>query len=186
MKHFILHIILLALVLTVSPAHPWHSLGSGPVLTVEWNKKANMPGPLYAFDAATLGNKIYAIGGRGREERHDRYMYVYDPAADTWQTKASMPETRFISGVALLKDKIIVITGVDRRSSKESKILVYEPLKDRWHDLGNVPRNFMLAGVASVGDRFYILGGSDLENILFQCLEGTLLSQSEAQDQDGI
>ncbi len=33
MKHFIFHIILLALVLTVSPALPWHSLGSGPVLT---------------------------------------------------------------------------------------------------------------------------------------------------------
>ncbi len=321
MKDFILHIILLALVLTVSPALPWHSLGSGPVLTVEWNKKANMPGPLYAFDAATLGNKIYAIGGRGREERHDRYMYVYDPAkdswdvkkaplfprsnhavaalgnkiyvfggndsagkveaydvdadswkelasipsprmhinysaavcnnkiyligglekkggiyydtdsnknemydplnntwtekaplpsprqtaaviaceekiyvisgkakyddrndvfvydpkTDTWQTKAPMPETRFISGVAVVKDKIIVITGVDGRGCRESKIFAYEPLKDRWHDLGKVPRNFMLAGVTSVGDKFYILGGSDLDNILFQCLEGTIV-----------
>lgn len=86
-----------------------------------------------------------------------------------------MPGTRPISGVAVVKEKIVVITGVDGRSCRESEIFVYEPLKDRWQDLGKVPRSFMLAGVTSVGDKFYILGGSDLENILFQCLEGTIV-----------
>ncbi len=314
-------IILFAVVLTVSYVAAQHFSGSGAVLTVQWNKKCHMPGPLYAFNAATLGNKIYAIGGRGKEEGHDRYAYVYDavkdswevkkepmfprsnhavaalgdkiyvfggndspnkaelydpgtdswkelapipsprmhinysaavcnnniyligglekkggiyydadsnknemydpmnnawiekaslpsprqtaaviafgkhiyvisgkeryddrndvfvydPEADTWLTKAPMPETRCISGAAVAKDKIIVITGVDGRGCRESKIFVYEPLKDRWQDLGKVPRSFMLAGVASVGDKFYVLGGSDLDNILFQCLEGTIV-----------
>ncbi len=294
---------------------------TGVALAVQWKKKCNMPGPLYAFDAATVGNKIYAIGGRGKEERHDRYTYVYyanknswevkkepmfprsnhavaalenkiyvfggndspsktevyeiksdswkelapipsprmhinysaavcndkifligglekkggmyydtdsnknemydpltntwiekaplpsprqcaaivtfqntiyvisgkmnfddrndvfvyDPENDCWQTKTSMPETRFVSGVAAVEDKIVVITGVDGRRCRESKVFVYEPLKDQWHDLGEVPSSFMLAGVTSVGDKFYILGGSDLENILFQCLEGTFV-----------
>ena len=324
MKHLLPHLILFALVLLVASGTAQLFSSAGAPLAVQWTKKCSMPGPLYAFNAATLGNKIYAIGGRGEEERHDRYTYiydvpkdtwdvkkepmfprsnhavaalgnkiyvfggndsagkaeaydvdadswkelapvpsprmhinysaavcdgkifligglekkggpyydtdsnknemydplnntwteraplpsprqtaaviafenriyvisgkskyedrndvfVYDPKTDTWQTKAPMPETRFISGVAVVKDKIVVITGVDRRSSKESKIFVYEPLKDRWHDLGKVPRDFMLAGVTSVGDKFYILGGSDLENILFQCLEGTFLSPS--------
>jgi len=314
-------VILFAVVLTVSSIIAQLASGSGAVFAVQWNKKCNMPGPLYAFDAATLGNKIYAIGGRGKEERHDRYTYVYDPVKDSWevkkepmfprsnhavaalgnkiyvfggndsaskaeaydvdadswkelaplpsprmhinysaavcndkiyligglekkggiyydtdsnknemydplnntwtekaplpsprqtaaiiafggkiyvisgkvkyddrndvfvydpkndswQTRTPMPETRFISGVAVVKDKIIVITGVDGRGCRESKIFAYEPLKDRWHDLGKVPRNFMLAGVASVGNKFYILGGSDLDNILFQCLEGTIV-----------
>jgi N-acetylneuraminic acid mutarotase len=217
MKRFLPRLILFVFVMAASSFTAQPSDSAGPACAVRWTKKCDMPGPLYAFDAATLGNKIYAIGGRGKEERHDRYTYVYDavqdsweikkeplfpsgkfkyddrndvfvygPKTDTWQTRAPMPETRFISGVAVVKDKIIVITGVDGRGCRESKIFAYEPLKDRWHDLGKVPRNFMLAGVASVGDRFYILGGSDLENILFQCLEGTLLSRSEAQDQDGI
>ena len=86
-----------------------------------------------------------------------------------------MPEKRPISGAAVVEDKIVVITGVNGRNCKESKIFVYEPLKDQWHDLGKVPSSFMLAGVASIGDKFYILGGSDLENILFQCLEGTIV-----------
>ena len=86
-----------------------------------------------------------------------------------------MPETRSISGAAVVKDEIIVITGVDGRGCRYSKIFVYKPLKDRWQDLGKVPRGFMLAGAASVGDKFYILGGSDLEHILFQCLEGTVV-----------
>ena len=102
-------------------------------------------------------------------------VFVYDPENDTWQTKTSMPETRFISGVAAVEDKIVVITGVDGRRYRESKVFVYEPLKDRWYDMGEVPRSFMLAGVTSIGDKFYILGGSDLENILYQCLEGTFL-----------
>jgi N-acetylneuraminic acid mutarotase len=332
MKHFLCHLLPFALVLLVASATARLFSSAGAALAVQWSKKCNMPGALYAFDAATLGDKIYAIGGRGKEERHDRYTYVYDPAkdsweiknkplfprsnhavaalgnkiyvfggndsagkaeaydvdadnwkelapipsprmhinysaavcngkifligglekkggpyydtdsnknemydpvnntwtekaplpsprqtaaitafenkiyvisgkfkyddrndvfaydpeTDTWQTKAPMPETRFISGVAVVKDKIVVMTGVDGRSCRESKIFAYEPLKDRWHDLGKVPRNFMLAGVTSIGDKFYILGGSDLENILFQCLEGTLLSQSEAQNQDRI
>ncbi len=321
MKHLLPHLIPFAFALVVSSGATQHSSGADSVLTVHWTKKSEMPGPLYAFDAATLGNKIYAIGGRGKEERHDRYTYVYDPVKDSWevkkepmfprsnhavaalgnkiyvfggndsaskaeaydpgtdrwkeiaplpsprmhinysaavcnnkiyligglekkggiyydtdsnknemydplnntwtektplpsprqtaavitfwgkiyvisgkvkyddqndvfvydpnndiwQTRTPMPETRFISGVAVVKDKIIVITGVDGRGCRESKIFAYEPLKDRWHDLGKVPRNFMLAGVASVGDKFYILGGSDLDNILFQCLEGTIV-----------
>ena len=321
MKGVLACIILTMLILSAAAVTTQHSPNAGAVLIVRWTKKSDMPGPLYAFNAATMGNMIYAIGGRGKEERHDRYTYVYIPAedswniktepmfprsnhavaasgnkiyvfggndsagkaeaydviadswkelapipsprmhinysatvcngkiyligglekkggtyydtdsnknemydplgnawsekaplpsprqtaavatfenkiyvisgkfqfddrndvfvynpeTDSWQTKTPMPETRFISGVAILKDKIVIVTGIDGRDSKESKIFAYEPLKDRWHDLGKVPRNFMLAGVASLGDKFYILGGSDLENILFQCLEGTIV-----------
>jgi len=321
MKYLIPHLVLFALFSAVASGTAQHSPDAGPAPRVEWTKKCRMPGPLYAFNAATLGNKIYAIGGRGEEERHDRYTYIYDPVkdswevkkepmfprsnhavaalgnkiyvfggndsagkaeaydvdadiwkelapipsprmhinysaavcngkifligglekkagpyydtdsnknemydpsnntwtekaplpsprqtaavmtfenkiyvisgkikyddrsdvfvydpeTDTWQTRTPMPETRFISGAAVVKDKIVVITGVDGRNCKESKIFAYEPLKDSWHDLGKGPRDFMLAGVTSIGDKFYILGGSDLENILFQCLEGTLI-----------
>ena len=297
------------------------SYSDGVAFAVQWKERANMPGPLYAFDAASIGNKIYAIGGRGKEERHDRYNYVYDtikdswevrkdpmfprsnhavaslgnkiyvfggndspsktevydiksdswrelapipsprmhinysaavckgkiyligglendrekyydhdsnknemydpfgdtwiekaplpsprqctavitfenkiyvisgkinfddrnevfvydPETDIWRTKAPMPETRPISGVAVVEDKIVVVTGVNGRSCKESKIFVYVPIKDQWHDLGKLSRSFMLSGVTSIEDKFYILGGSDLEKILFQCLEGTFV-----------
>ena len=140
-----------------------------------WIEKTPLPSPRQTAAVIAFKNMIYVISGKFKyDDQSD--VFVYDPEADTWQTKAPMPETRFVSGVAVIKDRIIIITGVDGRSSKESKIFVYEPLNDRWHNLGKVPRSFMLAGIASVGDKFYILGGSDLDNILFQCLEGTIVS----------
>jgi len=69
-------VILFAVVLTVSSVTAQHSSGSGAVFIVQWNKKCNMPGPLYAFDAATLGDKIYAIGGRGKEEGPELFFYL--------------------------------------------------------------------------------------------------------------
>jgi len=141
-----------------------------------WTEKAPLPSPRQTAAVIAFDNKIYVISGKLKyDDQND--VFVYDPESDTWRARAPMPETRFISGVAVTRDKIVVITGVDRRGSKESKIFAYEPLQDRWHDLGKVPRDFMLAGVASVGDKFYILGGSDLENILLQCLEGTIVSK---------
>jgi hypothetical protein len=89
---------------------------------------------------------------------------------------------RTVSGAAVAKDKIIVITGVDNRRCRESKIFVYEPLKDKCHDLGEVQRKFMPAGVTSVGEKFYVLGGSDLENTLFQCLAGTIVSRDSIKE----
>jgi len=140
-----------------------------------WTEKAPLLSPRQCAAAVTFENKIYVISGKINFDDQDD-VFVYDPNTDSWITKTSMPETRFISGVAVVKDKIVVITGVNGRSCLEPKIFAYEPLKDQWHDLGKVPQKFMLAGVTSRGDKFYILGGSDLDNILFQCLEGTFVS----------
>jgi len=133
---------------------------AGDVISVKWEKKCNMPGPLYAFNAGTLGNKIYAIGGRGKEERHDRYTYVYDTVKDYWEVKKEPMFPRSNHAVAALGNKIYVFGGNDSTSKAE----VYDVDADSWEELAPMPspRMHINYSAAVCNDNIYLIGG--LEN----------------------
>jgi kelch-like protein 9/13 len=90
-----------------------------------------MPGPLYAFNAAALGKKIYAIGGRGKDERHDRYTYVCNTTTDSWEVKKEPLLPRSNHAIASLEDKVFVFGGNDSPDEAE----VYDPGTDGWEEL---------------------------------------------------
>jgi N-acetylneuraminic acid mutarotase len=130
---------------------------TGVALAVQWKKKCNMPGPLYAFDAATVGNKIYAIGGRGKEERHDRYTYVYDAIKDSWEVKKEPMFPRSNHAVAALGNKIYVFGGNDSANKAE----VYDVDADTWRELAPIPspRMHINYSAAVCNDKIYLIGG---------------------------
>ena len=131
--------------------------GSGATLTVRWTQKCDMPGPLYAFDAATLGNKIYAIGGRGKEKGHDRYTYVYDPGKDSWEIKKEPAFPRSNHAVAALGNRIFVFGGNDSPDKAEA----YDVDADTWEELAPIPtpRMHVNYSAAAFGGKVYLLGG---------------------------
>lgn len=137
-----------------------------------WIERTPIPSKRQIPAVTSFKGKIYVISGTDSNWDDQATVFVYDPKTDQWQTKANMPDARYVSGVAVVHEKIVVITGI-RSTYKKSKIFLYNPENDSWHYLGELPHYFMLAGVASLKDRLYILGGSDLEFILFTCLEGT-------------
>jgi N-acetylneuraminic acid mutarotase len=141
--------------------------------TNTWAEKSPIPSKRQIPAVISYREKIYVISGTDSNWDDQSTVYVYDPETDRWETKASMPEARYISGVALIHQKIVVITGI-RSTYKKSKIYIYDPENDTWDYVVELPQYFMLAGVASVGGKLYILGGSNLEFILFSCLEGDI------------
>ena len=128
-----------------------------PELKIQWTKKAPMPGYLYAFDAVTLGNRIYAVGGRGLDEGYNRYLYVYDLGKDTWETKKELLFSRSNHAVVALDDKIYVFGGNENRS----KVEVYDPGSDSWQELADMPtprQHINYSGIALNG-KIHVIGG---------------------------
>ena len=162
MKRLIPPIALLALFSAVWFGIVQRSDSAGAVLTVRWTKKCDMPGPLYAFDAATLGNKIYAIGGRGKVERHDRYTYVYDAGKDSWDVKKEPLFPRSNHAVAALGNKIYVLGGNDSAGKAEA----YDVDADIWEELAPIPspRRHVNYSAAACGGKIYLIGGLE-ENV---------------------
>jgi len=157
MKHLVPPMILLALFSAVSSGIAQQPDRAGAVLTVRWTKKCDMPGPLYVLDAATLGNKIFAIGGRGKEKRHDRYTYVYDAAKDSWVVKKEPFFPRSNHAVAALGDKIYVFGGNDSAGKAEA----YDVDADIWEELAPIPspRWHVNYSAAACGGKIYLMGG---------------------------
>ena len=62
-----------------------------------YTQKANVPRRLTWSTCATVGSKIYIIGGYSYDAPTDAcdVNYEYDPATDTWATKAPMPVSRY-------------------------------------------------------------------------------------------
>ena len=112
-----------------------------------------MPGPLYAFDAVTIGNRIYAIGGRGGKEGYAKYNYIYDLQADKWEILKELIYNRSNHAVAAVNNKIYVFGGNESPDRTE----VYDPQKNTWTELADMPtpRQHINYSAASVNRKIF-------------------------------
>jgi N-acetylneuraminic acid mutarotase len=136
--------------------------------TNTWKSRAPMPTARNHFLTATVGDRIYAIGGRlgstfiTRSSNTD-VNEEYDVAHDIWRTRAAMPTAR--SGVAggVHNSRIYVAGG----EFQNDKIMAafrafegYDPATNSWD--GSLPRMRIprhgFAG-AVIGDRLHVVGG---------------------------
>ena len=130
---------------------------SDPIPEISWEKKTPMPGPLYAFDAVTLGQRIYAVGGRGDKEGFNRYLYQYDLGRDTWSVKQDLIHARSNHAVAVLDDRIYVFGGNENPNRTE----VYDPRADSWKELAEmpIPRQHINYSAVTSNGKVYVMGG---------------------------
>ncbi len=92
---------------TVEEYTPSASVGPGT-----WATKASMPYGAQAPMAATVGSKIYIMGGATSPNVvFTDAVYEYDPVADTYTPKASMPVGRDGSAISVVNNKIYLMGG---------------------------------------------------------------------------
>ena len=124
-----------------------------------WELTTPMPIPLNHNMAASVGGKLYMIGGQltdaGAGNFSDR-VFEYDPNTRQWTERARMPTARGGAVAVVVDGKIYVAGG---RPPRGADFAVYEPATDTWRTLPNMPtqRNH-LAG-AAVNGKVYIIGG---------------------------
>jgi N-acetylneuraminic acid mutarotase len=143
-----------------------------------WKELAPMPTKRGAGVAATVGDKMYVIGGATvapgatnpaihptTAQRVVGTVEEYDPKTNQWQVRASMPTPRNHTGAGVVNGKIYVIGGrigaaFVAASSNLNNVEAYDPATDTWSaPLAKMPtaRSGLCVGVHD--GRVYVAGG---------------------------
>jgi N-acetylneuraminic acid mutarotase len=131
-----------------------------------WVRRADMPMARNHMAAATVGGKIYAVGGQ-RGEADDAAdlaeVDVYDPATDAWTPVAPMPRPlSHTNGSTLeLNGRLLVIGGESGPEEFSADIIAYDPATNSWSVLGTLPdaRSTAIAGVIN-GELVFATGNA--------------------------
>ena len=138
-----------------------------------WSRAAPLPQPRTEMKAATIGGKIYLVGGSWDEatepERISNYttgfLTEYDPQSNSWREHTRAPEGLTHQAVAALDGKLYVLGGFggSRHTFSSPGFYVYDPETDRWETLPSPPSGRQGGGVlASVDGMIHAIGGRSM------------------------
>jgi N-acetylneuraminic acid mutarotase len=122
-----------------------------------WQVRAPLTNPRNHVAVASLGGKLYVIGGQHAQESAQvaqSDVDCYDPATDTWTSVAALPGPRshVNESTFVMNGKIIVLGGEIGYNLPQNTIYAYDPSLNSWSLIGLLPanRSTSLAGV--IGD----------------------------------
>jgi N-acetylneuraminic acid mutarotase len=130
------------------------------IATDRWELGPQLPEPNNHGMAASVGGKIYLLGGQVTDDQNGatavNTVFELDPARGTWVEKAKMPTARS-GGVAIaLGGKIYVAGG---RVPRGNDFAAYDPAADRWEVLPDLPSQRNHITGAAINGRIHIVGG---------------------------
>ena len=125
-----------------------------------WAAMAPMPTARTNVMVASVGGKVYAIGGRLMSATYLKVVEEYDPATNTWTTKASMPTARSDAGVAVVNGLIYVMGGDTGGFSASSANEAYNPATNTWASKAAMTTGRRYLAAAAVNGKIYTLGGA--------------------------
>ncbi|KAM4696565.1 kelch-like protein 9 [Rhinophrynus dorsalis] len=93
---------------------------------------------------ATIGDKIFCIGGRtlhkAKEWIHVNETEVYSPAADQWTTVMLSPFNCCQFSITRHESKLYIVGGGSLRNmNKEDGVFIYDPEAKTWMKAGSLP-----------------------------------------------
>jgi len=138
-----------------------------------WVSKAPMQEARCSVGVAVVNDKIYAIGGIGKNG-FIATNEEYDPATNTWIFREPMPTPRSAFGIAVYQDKIYCFggyivggpTGVNE---------VYNPATDTWETKTPMPTARLNLRANVVNGKIYLISGysSDSKETLNEVYDPT-------------
>ena len=104
--------------------------------------------------AATVGDKIYLIGGDTWEPSHRKYadVQVYNPSTDSWSSASSMPTAETNLDAAVLDNEIWVF-------GKHDLCRVYNVATDSWIEVVTDHQAEKSFSIAYLDGKIYCFGG---------------------------
>jgi hypothetical protein len=128
-----------------------------------WAIKADVPTPRSEVAAASVGNRIFVLGGY--DPAAATANEEYDPATDTWRQRSVIPIGLNHAGAAAIGDKLYLVGGYGGGSRPLDSLLEYEPAADAWRQLAPLPTARGALAVATLDDRLYVLGGVSADGL---------------------
>ncbi len=130
--------------------------------TDRWSDKPPIPTGLHHAGAASVGGKLYLIGGFTKSLlsvwQPVATVFIYDPATDRWTEGTPMPTQRGALAVTESDGKLFAIGGYDG-AGNSAAVEVYDPASDRWSRRAPLPTPRDHLAAASVGGKVYTFGG---------------------------
>ncbi|MFA5803103.1 MAG: T9SS type A sorting domain-containing protein [Melioribacteraceae bacterium] len=137
---------------------------------LKWRIVGTMPFPVYGgqvvFDIASLGNKIYILGGYSEDlQREVDWIQEYDVVQNSWSRVGNMKQIRKDFVADTWKNNIMYYGGVVEASTDKYTIESWDfKLTASPAIVFNREPNFgrSLSTGHIIGDKFYIIGGDSL------------------------
>jgi len=131
-------------------------------MTDSWAPRAPMPEARGAGGAATIGDRIYVIGGVGPGNSLRAAVLIYDPIADDWSSGMDMPTPREHLAVATLDGLVYAAGGRMFSAASNSDVLeAYDPVANSWSSLSPMPtaRGGIAGAALEVAGLLFVFGG---------------------------
>ncbi len=132
-----------------------------------WDVAADMPYPLDHLAAATIGDRIYVVGGRDAAiAAHTDRLLIYDPARDSWSEGEPMPTSRAGIMAGVLEGQLFVAGGegnAGMRSGVFDQFEAYDAAGSAWFVLPSMLTPRHGTGAAVVDGLLFVPGGATVE-----------------------
>lgn len=137
-----------------------------------WRTAAPMPTKRTEVAAATLGGKIYVVGGFEKPSLGNVMSFaittaveVYDPATDRWTSKAPLPVGLHHVGIGVVDGRLYVIGGYAQSAFSVWKpvatVYAYDLATDSWTERASMPTARGALSVTEHEGKLYAIGGFD-------------------------
>lgn len=137
-----------------------------------WYTAAPLPTKRTEAAVATLGGKIYVVGGfqqvgtgNAKSSVITSSLEVYDPVTDRWTSKASLPTRLHHAGIGVAGGRLYVIGGYTWSWfsiwKPVTSVYVYDPAMDRWTERASMPTARGALAVTEHDGKLYAIGGYD-------------------------
>lgn len=123
-----------------------------------WTSIAPLLQARAAAGAATIGGRIYLVGGIDGSRRHIASVDAYDPGTDTWSQVATLPTPREHLAVVSFRSTVCALGGHFGAGDRTNTVECYDPAVRRWTQLPSLIHAASDFGAATVGDSIWTVG----------------------------
>jgi N-acetylneuraminic acid mutarotase len=137
-----------------------------------WTQKTPRPTYRNRFVTATVGGKVYVLGGQGTldngpktedeatwPEELKAHVEIYDPATDSWSFGRPAPFPFAGSASCAVRNQIYVFGILTGDWTWEPSVLVYDTEMDQWSAKAPLSARLSDRTCVTVGERVWLFGG---------------------------
>jgi N-acetylneuraminic acid mutarotase len=131
---------------------------------INWSRGEDMPTPRSEAAYASLGTKIYVIGGAGNTSPgNKKIVEAYDSSSNTWTTSiASLPVALNHPAADSDNGKIYVVGGYLDDRVPTNRLFIYDPSQNTWNEGASMPTSRAALTAKFINGILYAVGGANL------------------------
>jgi DNA-binding CsgD family transcriptional regulator len=159
-----------------------------------WEAYPALPAPRSRLAVAQLGNRIYALGGEGRNGQTLDRVEVYALNERQWRSGPALPEPLANAAATVVGGQIVLAGGSALAGDAGAEVVVsddlyiFDPASESWRSGGVLPSPLAGAALVVYEDRLFLIGGWDgaaMHDTIWQ-LPVAKLESATAADWTGV